>query len=112
MRNVLIGVDGGGTKTNLIALDAATGQTVATASSGSIHALSLGMETAVKNLKSGIAALKLSTNDTILGLSIGDPSIDDSDPSALAGEEFRRRAKAFCLPNGKCLSKSDVLKAL
>lgn len=112
MREILIGVDGGGTKTKLIALDARSGQTIATASTDSIHALSLGMKTAVENLRAGIAELGLSAQDTILGLSIGDPSIDDSVPTSLAGEEFRREIEAYCSPKGKCFSKSDVFMAL
>ena len=59
MRKVLIGVDGGGTKTSLIAIDADNGQTIATACVGSIHVVSMGMEAAVRNLKEGINGLRL-----------------------------------------------------
>lgn len=37
MRRLIVGIDGGGTKTNLVAVDIKTGSVVSTASSGSIH---------------------------------------------------------------------------
>ena len=58
MRNVIIGADGGGTKTNLVALDAATGRKVATAATGSINVYFAGMEEAVANMKAALAALE------------------------------------------------------
>lgn len=111
MRSILIGVDGGGTKTNLIALNAATGETLATASTGSIHALSFGIDTALENLKAGIAALALPSADSIVGLALGDPSIDDSDCDSCEKEYFLNKAQAL-LPETKCFSKSDVFMAL
>ena len=110
MRNILIGVDGGGTKTNFVAVDAANGRVIATASAGSIHLGTMGMEVAVNNLKEGIGALQLSRDDLVLALSIGDPAIDDTMP--LAGETLRKAGEQFCPKGGKCFSKSDVFMAL
>lgn len=109
MRNVIIGVDGGGTKTNLVALDAATGRKVATAATGSINVYFAGMETAVANMKAALKDLALQ-EDRILALAIGDPAMDDSSPED--GRAFRERIEAL-LPEGTlCLSKSDVFMAL
>ncbi len=110
MRNILIGVDGGGTKTNFVAVDAANGRVITTASAGSIHLGTMGMEVAVNNLKEGIGALQLSRDDLVLALSIGDPAIDDTMP--LAGETLRKAGEQFCPKGGKCFSKSDVFMAL
>lgn len=110
MRNILIGVDGGGTKTNFIAIDANNGQAIATASAGSIHVGTMGLETAISNLKEGINALRLSREDTVLALSIGDPAIDDTTP--LAGESLREIGRQLLGEGGRCFSKSDVFMAL
>ena len=112
MRQILIGADGGGTKTTLLAVDAATGRTVATATGGSIHALSLGTAVALQNLKDTLAALALPPEDHILALSIGDPAIDDGDPHA--GDPFCEavRASGMLPADTVILSKSDVFMAL
>ena len=65
MRNVIIGADGGGTKTNLVALDAATGRKVAAAATGSINIYFAGMAAAVSNMKAALAALELQKDDRI-----------------------------------------------
>ena len=110
MRNVIIGADGGGTKTNLVALDAATGRKVATAATGSINVYFAGMEEAVANMKAALAALELQEDDRILALAIGDPAMDDSSPED--GLAFRNRVKALLPAGALCLSKSDVFMAL
>lgn len=112
MRNILIGADGGGTKTTLLAVDAASGRTVATATGGSIHALSLGLDTALTNLRNTLAMLRLTAEDRILALSIGDPAIDDGDPHA--GDSFCAavRASGMLPAETVILSKSDVFMAL
>lgn len=112
MRQILIGADGGGTKTTLLAVDATTGRTVATATGGSIHALSLGTAVALQNLRDTLAALTLSVEDHILALSIGDPAIDDGDPHA--GDAFCQaiRASDMLPADTVLLSKSDAFMAL
>lgn len=110
MRNVIIGADGGGTKTNLVALDAATGRKVAAAATGSINVYFAGMAAAVSNMKAALAALELQEDDRILALAVGDPAMDDSSPED--GQIFRDRIREL-LPEGTlCLSKSDVFMAL
>ena len=112
MRDLIIGVDGGGTKTNLVAVDAATGMTVAASNVDSIHVLNLGFEKALANLQLGITALGLSPEDRVIAISIGDPAIDDSPDGALLGQPLRKAAESFCAPGGICVSKSDVFMAL
>ena len=112
MRDLIIGVDGGGTKTNLVAVDAATGMTVAASNVDSIHVLNLGFDTAFSNLKLGIDALGLSPEDRVIAISIGDPAIDDSPDGAILGQPLRKAAESFCAPGGICVSKSDVFMAL
>ena len=112
MRDLIIGVDGGGTKTNLVAVDAATGKTVAASSVDSIHVLNLGFDKALANLKLGVTALGLSPEDRVVAISIGDPAIDDTPEGALLGQPLREAAESFCAPGGICVSKSDVFMAL
>lgn len=52
MRDLIIGIDGGGTKTNYMAVDIQTGDIVSTSSSGSIHVFTMGEDTALQNLES------------------------------------------------------------
>ena len=54
MRSVIIGADGGGTKTNLVAVDALSGQKIAASSAGSIHIYSMGIKMAVDNMETAI----------------------------------------------------------
>ncbi len=110
MRRIIIGIDGGGTKTRCAALDARTGELAASSVCGSIHALTHGTELAVQRIGEGIAALGLGAEDAVEAISIGDPSIDDEEPEE--GAELRARAEAFCSPGGRCFSKSDVFMAL
>ena len=112
MRDLIIGIDGGGTKTNLVAVDAATGKTVAASGVDSIHVLNLGFDRALDNLKLGIEALGLSPEDRIIAISIGDPAIDDTPEGALLGQPLRKAAESFCAPGGICVSQSDVFMAL
>ncbi len=109
---MIIGADGGGTKTNLIAVDADSGKQLAVSTAGSIHSYSLGMETAVANMEIGLKGLGLEPDDRIVAISIGDPALDDSDPAA--GEPLRRQmyAQGLCPSNAACFSKSDVFMAL
>lgn len=110
MGDVIIGIDGGGTKSNLVALDAATGQKLAWAATGSINVYFGGLEQAVLNVRKGLAALKLGQQDRILAVGIGDPALDDS---CLAEGQPLREAVSRLLPRqAPCFSKSDVFMAL
>ena len=54
--------------------------------------------------------MRLSQEDRILALSIGDPAIDDTTP--LAGETLRKIGEQLLGEGGICFSKSDVFMAL
>ncbi|MBP5270351.1 MAG: hypothetical protein ILO42_05265, partial [Clostridia bacterium] len=110
MRRIIIGADGGGTKTRLAALDADTLQPVASAVCGSIHWLSMGVPAAARELEKGIASLGLGSDDSIAAVSVGDPSVEDSDTSP--GEEFIKLAVKVSAPEAAIFSKSDVFTAL
>ncbi len=110
MAEVLIGVDGGGTKTTLLAVNAASGEVVGKATVGSIHALSFGTQTAMERLRKGIVSLQLSKDDHIIGIALGDPAIDDTSVATLSGAPMRQAVQdEFGCP---CFSKSDVFMAL
>ena len=70
MRDLIIGIDGGGTKTNYMALDIRTGDIVSTSSSGSIHVFTMGEDTALQNLESGFCGLHLNDEDRVIAISI------------------------------------------
>ena len=110
MRRIIIGADGGGTKTRLVALDADTLQPVASAGCGSIHWLSMGVPAAAREFEKGIAALGLGGDDEIVAVSAGDPSVEDSDTTP--GEEFIKQAVKEFAPEARIFSKSDVFIAL
>lgn len=110
MREMIIGVDGGGTKTNVVALDAANGKEVARATAGSINVNFGGMENAVANIKAALDGLMLDPADKILALAIGDPALDDSE--AEDGAKFRSRVNDLVGKDVQCFSKSDVFMAL
>lgn len=110
MADVIIGVDGGGTKTNLVALDAATGDKIAGASAGSINVYFGGLEQAAENMRKGLAALKLDPTHRILAVGVGDPALDDSCLSE--GAELRARIRAMLPGDPSCFSRSDVFMAL
>lgn len=109
VRELIVGVDGGGTKTNFVALDAQTGQKIVSSSAGSINVYFAGTQTALSNLEAGILGLALKDSDKVLAIGIGDPALDDSCEEA--GELLREKA-AELLPGSLCLSKSDVCMAL
>ena len=110
MRNVIIGMDGGGTKSNLIALDAATGEKLSWATTGSINVYFGGLEQAVENVKTGLEALRLCPEDRVLAVGIGDPALDDSNPAE--GTALRERISGMLPGKPLCVSKSDVFMAL
>lgn len=110
MRNWILGVDGGGTKTNVAAYDAETGSLGARGTAGGINVYFDGPERAAENLKAAIESLSLAPEDRILGLGIGDPALDDSVPEA--GRQLREWGAALLPEGALCVSGSDVLMAL
>ena len=110
MRRLIVGIDGGGTKTNLIAVDVKTGSVVSTASSGSIHFSAMGEATALRNLELGIASLQLCEDDQVVAVSIGDPAIDDCDNDTPI-TSLSATAANFCRC-GKVFTKGDVFMAM
>ena len=110
MRQIVVGIDGGGTKTRLAAVDAADGRRVAAAECGSIHTLFCAEAAAGETLTQGLAALALQADDRLLAVAIGDPALDDTVPGA--GETLRRRAQAWAGEGVPCWSHSDVFMAL
>ena len=111
-RRILVGVDGGGTKTNFLAVDADTGQQVATATAGSIHLYTMGAEVATEQFRLGLGRLSLGEEDTLIALAVGDPAIDDS--TVDAGEMLHRELvdRGICSPELPYFGKSDVFMAL
>lgn len=75
MQKFFVGVDGGGTKTALCALDS-TGKVIARSQSGPINYNFIEFDQAVENLMLGIVGLNLPI-DRIKAIGVGDPSIDD-----------------------------------
>ena len=75
---IFIGVDGGGTKTSLIAYQ--NGEPIAKARSGALNYNFIGVEAAVAHLLQGVDALGL-PRASIAAVGIGDPSIDDAMPT-------------------------------
>lgn len=76
---IYIGVDGGGSKTALAAYE--DGKLIATARVGAINYNFIGVESAVTHLLQGVEALSL-PRERIGAIGIGDPSIDDTAPTA------------------------------
>lgn len=88
-----VGVDGGGTKTALVALTS-DGREVARAVCGPLNYNFIGIDEALGNLQSGIASLGLPTG-SIAAVGIGDPSIDDTSDSPMAKDFSKRAADAL-----------------
>ena len=110
MGRIVVGVDGGGTRTRIAALDVSTNKTVSFSECGSIHTLDHGVGEAAKRLEGGIAALGLSPSDEIAAIAVGDPALDDSDPGA--GEPFRSALRDIFGSGCRVYSTSDVFMAL
>jgi N-acetylglucosamine kinase-like BadF-type ATPase len=91
-----VGVDGGGTKTALVAITF-DGQEVATALCGPLNYNFIGLDAAIENLGDGIAALGLPV-ESIAAIGIGDPSIDDESESPAAKEFANRATNLFGVP--------------
>ena len=84
-----MGVDGGGTKTALVACTV-EGDVFSSAVCGPLNYNFIGLDAALKNLCDGIAALALPVG-SVAAVGIGDPSIDDESESPMA-KEFATRA--------------------
>lgn len=110
MRELIIGMDGGGTKTNLVAIDIQTGNVAASSRAGSIHISTMGETVALRNLELGIAGLQLSKQDHIVAVAIGDPAIDDCDNDS-PGCSLASTAADLC-GGCKVFIKSDVFMAM
>ena len=91
-----VGVDGGGTKTALVACTA-DGCKKASALCGPLNYNFIGLDAALDNLQEGIAALNLPAG-SIAAVGIGDPSIDDEVESPIAKEFATRAAKLLRVP--------------
>lgn len=112
MRELILGADGGGTKTNLLAVDAHTGEPVARSTAGSIHTVFMGLQTAARHMEEAVRGLNLSDGDRILALGIGDPALDDSGEGDGAPLREEILARGLCPQDALCVSKSDVFMAL
>lgn len=111
MRKIIIGIDGGGTKTNFAAFDIESRCFIAQSTAKGINISSWGLKGAVKNLLDGIQMLGLQKEDHITAISIGDPSVDDdgSVPHLLK----RELENSGQFPDStKIYSRSDVFMAL
>lgn len=95
-KRYFVGVDGGGTKTALIA-STADGQKIASAVCGPLNYNFIGLDAALKNLADGVAALVLPAG-SIAAVGIGDPSIDDESESPMAKEFAARAAQLLGAP--------------
>ena len=84
-----VGVDGGGTKTALVAATA-EGKEISSAVCGPLNYNFIGLDEALDNLAKGIEMLDL-PKGSIAAVGIGDPSIDDESESPMA-QEFTTRA--------------------
>ena len=84
-----VGVDGGGTKTALVAATA-DGKEISSAVCGPLNYNFIGLDEALDNLAKGIEMLDL-PQGSIAAVGIGDPSIDDESESPMA-QEFATRA--------------------
>ena len=91
-----VGVDGGGTKTALVAATA-EGKEIASAVCGPLNYNFIGLEKALENLAQGIKLLGL-PGGSIAAIGIGDPSIDDQSESPMAKEFANRAGKLLHAP--------------
>jgi N-acetylglucosamine kinase-like BadF-type ATPase len=112
MKNIIIGIDGGGTKTKAAALDE-SGKLVAQSESGSMNYNFLPMSECVSNVCEAIRGLALDKDCRIAACAVGDASIDDEVVHTMSGiftNEFRKQAGfANDVP---ILLKSDVFMSL
>ncbi len=92
MKNLYIGVDGGGTKTAMVCIDDG-GRCVAKCVCGPLNYNFVGVDAAVRELKRGVELLAVDKS-RIAAVGIGDPSLDD-EPESEASLCFLEKAKEF-----------------
>lgn len=107
--DVILGVDGGGTKTNIVAIDM-LGDKIAFATGKSINYNFITMKDAVKNFLNAIKALSLPKEVNIKAISIGNPSIDDVTEDENSNIFIREILKEF--KDTQIYMKSDAFMAL
>lgn len=109
----VIGVDGGGTKTAIVAVDVTDGCVVARSRCGSLHVPSIGEDAAVANLRDGLEGLGLDPSSRILAIAIGDPFIDEGMPQTGEGSLAAAVSNAGIVPAGaRLFVKGDAFMAL
>jgi len=91
-----VGVDGGGTKTALVACTV-EGQEVASSLCGPLNYNFIGIDDALQNLCEGVESLGL-PKGSIVAIGIGDPSIDDQAESPMAKKFANRAGKLLHAP--------------
>lgn len=108
----IIGSDGGGTKTVLLASDL-QGKVVAEATAGGMNYNYIGAKKAAENFICGIASLGLPEDAEIAAIAIGDPSTDDITPVAGTADFINAlRGSKFIGSGSRIFIKSDVYMAL
>ena len=106
MKRIVIGADGGGTKTALCAVDMDSKSILTQCVCEGINLFSVGLDEALNTLCQGIKKLGIATPYAI---SLGDPSLDDSCDNSKAP---LMSALQEIFPNTLVFSKSDVFMAL
>ena len=91
-----VGIDGGGTKTALVAVTA-DGSEVASFVCGPLNYNFIGLDAALQNLQEGVDGLGLPAG-SIVAVGIGDPSIDDASESPAAKAFACRAAEMLDVP--------------
>ena len=111
MKSLIIGVDGGGTKTRISAVEA-NGRIVASAEGSSINYNNIGVEKAFSNFKHIIDGLDINRG-FIRAISIGDPSQDDICVNPNTANFVRHIRNGLSLnSNTEIFIKSDVFMTL
>lgn len=112
MTHVTIGVDGGGTKTKMVALDS-RGHTLAEAEGGSINYYFMPMDQAVENFGAVLSDLNLPGGTVVEAIGVGDPAVNDAMETE-TNRLFQSRVKEVCACVGSpaLFFKSDVFMAL
>lgn len=110
MEKIVIGIDGGGTKTKAIAINSA-GSVVAESSASGMNYNFIPLEEAVKNACEAIRGLKL--NQPVCAVGIGDASLDDETKNMLTIRFVENLRKMIGISDGVPIHiKSDAFMAL
>ena len=107
MGTLVIGADGGGTKTALVALELSENRIVSQSEALGCNSYDCGRDTAAERVLDGIKALHLSPEDRVLAIGLGDPAMDDSLPDASLLKEALQEKLSFPV-----FAVSDVFAAL